>query len=53
MWFDLAATQGSTENAAENRDIAAEYMTPAQVTEAQRFAREWMESSTRSSFAPK
>ena len=31
MWFNLAIAQGITENAAKNRDIMAEKMTPAQV----------------------
>jgi TPR repeat protein len=41
MWFSLAAEQGS-EKAKENRDIAARKMTPDQIVEAQRMAREWM-----------
>jgi uncharacterized protein len=41
MWLDLAAAQGK-ENAASNRDIyVAPRMTPAQIAEAQRLAREW------------
>ncbi len=40
MWFNLAAAQGN-ELGRENRDIVAERMTPAQVAEAQRLAREW------------
>ena len=40
MWFNLAAASGK-ENAAENRDIAASNMTPAQIAEAQKLAREW------------
>ena len=42
MWFDLAASQGH-EISAKDRDIAAENMTPADIAEAQRLAREWME----------
>ncbi len=42
MWFDLVAEQGS-EKAKENRDKAASEMTPDQIAEAQRMAREWME----------
>ena len=41
MWFNLGATQGN-KRALENRDIAAERMTPTQLAEAQRLAREWM-----------
>ncbi len=41
MWFDLAATQGN-KDAAKNRDLVAKLMTPANITEAQRLAREWM-----------
>ncbi len=40
MWFNLAAAQGH-EQARENRDIISDGMTPAQITEAQRLAREW------------
>ncbi len=44
MWFDLAASRFSAlgaENAVKNRDLAASKMTPAQLAEAQRLAREW------------
>jgi TPR repeat protein len=44
MWFDLAASRFSAlgaENAVKNRDLAASRMTPAQIAEAQRLAREW------------
>jgi TPR repeat protein len=40
MWFNLSAAQGEAE-AAENRDIVAAKMTPAQIAEAQKLAREW------------
>ncbi len=40
MWFDLAAAQGF-ENARKNRDIVADKMTPTQISEAQRLARDW------------
>ena len=40
MWFNLAAAQG-IELASKNRDIIANKMTPAQISEAQRLAREW------------
>ena len=42
MWFNLAAVTGS-EIALENRDLIAKEMTPIQVAEAQRLAREWLE----------
>ncbi len=41
MWFDLAATQGY-EVAQKKRGLVAEAMTPNQIAEAQRLAREWM-----------
>ncbi len=40
LWFNLAAAQGQ-EQAKKNRDIVAEKMTPAQIAEAQRLARDW------------
>jgi uncharacterized protein len=40
MWFDLAAAQGN-QNAVRNRDAAARLMTPAQIAEAKKLAREW------------
>jgi uncharacterized protein len=40
MWFTLSAAQGY-EDAEKNRDIAARRMTPAQISEAERLAREW------------
>jgi hypothetical protein len=40
MWFDLAAAQG-LDAAAKNRDQLVSTMTPAQIAEAQRLAREW------------
>ncbi len=45
MWYNLAASRfapGSDRDmAVKNRDIAAALMTPAQIAEAQRLAREW------------
>ncbi len=45
MWFDLAASRlppgEDRDTAVEDRDIAAERMTPAQISEAQKLAREW------------
>ena len=43
MWFNLSAAQGD-EDAVENRDRAAGLMTPDQLAEAQRLAREWKPS---------
>ena len=42
-WYNLAGANG-LEDARENRDIVAKQMTPEQIAEAQRLAREWMES---------
>ena len=39
MWFSLSAAQG--DGATKNRDIIAAKMTPAQIAEAQKLAREW------------
>lgn len=40
MWYNLSAAQGE-QRAAEARDALAKQMTPAQIAEAQRLAREW------------
>ncbi len=40
MWFNLAGAQGF-KPAAKSRDYVAKLMTPAQIAEAQRLAREW------------
>ena len=40
MWFNLSAAQGY-QDAVKSRDILAQYMTPAQIAEAQTLAREW------------
>jgi uncharacterized protein len=40
MWYSLAAAKGLTD-AAKERDVVAAQMTPAQIAEAQRMAREW------------
>ncbi len=40
VWFNLSAAQGIKE-AAKNRDTAARFMTPEQIAEAQKLAREW------------
>jgi TPR repeat protein len=39
-WFELAAVQGDSE-ARKRMDLVAEKMTPAQIAEAIRLAREW------------
>ena len=41
MWFDLATMQGE-KTASEGRDLVAARMTPADVSKAQRMAREWL-----------
>ncbi len=45
MWYNLAASRlppgKDRDLAVENRDIIAARMTPAQIAEAQRLAREW------------
>jgi uncharacterized protein len=43
MWANLAAAQGTLwgEDAAKARDRIAELMTPEQIAEAQKLAREW------------
>ena len=40
MWYNLSAAHGETRSA-EARDALAQRMTPAQIAEAQRLAREW------------
>jgi hypothetical protein len=40
MWLNLATAQGNPE-AEKMRDELAERMTPSQIAEAQRLAREW------------
>jgi len=40
MWFTLSAAQGK-DGAAVFRDLIARRMTPTQITEAQKLAREW------------
>ena len=40
MWYNLAAAQGN-KPATKNRDLLAKRMTPAQIAEAQKLAREW------------
>jgi uncharacterized protein len=45
-WFNLAASQGH-EEAIKGREIATTRMTPDQIAEAQRLAREWKPSAER------
>ena len=40
MWWNIAASSGDAD-AVKNRDIVAAKMTPAQIAEAQKLAREW------------
>ncbi len=45
MWYNLAASSfppGVRNKSVKNRDIVAKKMTPEQIAEAQRLAREWM-----------
>ncbi len=42
LWWTLAAAK-EHENGRKNRDIVAKRMTPADISEAQRLAREWLE----------
>jgi uncharacterized protein len=44
MWFDLSAAQG-IQNTLQSRDAIARQMTPDQIAEAQRLAREWKPNS--------
>lgn len=41
MWFDIAEINGALQ-AGSNREVTASKMTPAQITEARRLAREWI-----------
>ncbi len=43
MWFNLAALHGHAE-AAEERRLLADELTPAEIARAQRLAREWLEA---------
>ena len=40
MWFKLAASSGESKQASKSRDFVAKKMTPAQIAEAQKRARE-------------
>jgi uncharacterized protein len=46
MWFNLAASRGHGE-AVKGRDLVASRMTPGQIAEAQRRAREWKPNAER------
>ena len=44
MWFDLSARYSEgveRDRMGHNRDVIASYLTPAQLAEAQKLAREW------------
>ena len=43
MWFNLSGSNGDRD-AVKNRDIMEKRMTPSQIAEAQRLAREWFKS---------
>jgi hypothetical protein len=50
MWFNIVASRstGDLRNLAiENRDLAGSHITPEQLLEAQRLAREWNEANSR------
>ena len=40
MWWNIAASSRGSKNASKNRDIIAKRMTPAQIAEAQKLAKE-------------
>jgi uncharacterized protein len=46
MWLNLAAASGK-QDAAEQREAVAQLMTPAQIAEAQKLAREWKPTTAR------
>jgi hypothetical protein len=46
VWFDLSAAQGKA-GAATFRDLIARYMTPEQISEAQKRSREWKPTTQR------
>jgi len=46
LWFDLSAARGF-QRAAELRDLLVDHMTPAQLAEAQKLAREWKPTAGR------
>jgi len=47
MWFSLVAAPGERLYASESRDRVAKHMTPEQIAEAQKLAREWKPKSER------
>ena len=51
MCFNLASASGY-KKAFETRDKVAEQMTPAQISDAQRLAREWMQAHRAESKSP-
>jgi hypothetical protein len=46
MWFNLSAANGN-KNGQKNRDIVEKRMTPSQIEDAQRLAREWLEKHSK------
>jgi hypothetical protein len=46
IWYSLAGTSGNAD-AVKNRDSVAAKMTPSQIAEAQRLAREWKPKASR------
>jgi TPR repeat protein len=44
MWLNLSAAQGNEPAAYERDSLAEQHMTPAQIAEAQKLAREWKPS---------
>jgi hypothetical protein len=50
MWYNLAAKQGN-KDASKSRNLVAQLMTPVQLGEAQRLAREWKSKSTGGDFS--
>jgi hypothetical protein len=46
MWFNLAGTSGDADGV-RDRDAVARAMTPEQIAEAQRLAREWKPKTSR------
>ncbi len=51
MWFNLAAAMGQ-KFARETRDLLAKKMTPSQIAEAQRLAREWYRKGSKIKILP-
>ncbi len=43
MWFNIATANGDGEQAKKRREAVADFMTPEQIAEAQKLAKEWFE----------